>query len=180
MQLDSDLTGEATESPCVLKLDYVRNQYPELVFRAVVQGAAPATPGDCRLRGMFEKSSGGNRGWSRDANYHQYRQALRYRSDRCGLDVVAPMLPAARSGGRPRTTNIRAVLNAIFYPLRTGCQLRLLPKESFQCGAPSITTSGLGRTVVSGLASSAQCISKLDGKPAGPPVRRSSSWMASR
>src|SRR6201997_2895388 len=43
--------------------------------------------------------------------------------------LTAPMLPAARRGGRPRTTNIRAVLNAIFYLLRTGCQWRLLPRE---------------------------------------------------
>src|SRR3954451_19612547 len=42
---------------------------------------------------------------------------------------IAPYLPAARSGGRPRTTNLRAVLNAIFYLLRTGCQWRLLPRE---------------------------------------------------
>ena len=42
---------------------------------------------------------------------------------------VAPVLPAARPGGRPRTTNLRAVLNAIFYLLRTGCQWRLLPRE---------------------------------------------------
>ena len=43
---------------------------------------------------------------------------------------VAPVLPAARPGGRPRTTNLRAVLNAIFYYLlRTGCQWRLLPRE---------------------------------------------------
>src|SRR5260370_34302236 len=34
---------------------------------------------------MFEKSSAGNRSSWRDANYHQYRQALRYRSDRCSL-----------------------------------------------------------------------------------------------
>jgi hypothetical protein len=39
---------------------------------------------------------------------------------------IAPYLPAARSGGRPRTTDPRAVLNAIFYLLRTGCQWRLL------------------------------------------------------
>ena len=32
---------------------------------------------------------------------------------------VAPVLPAARPGGRPRTTDLRAVLNAIFYLLRT-------------------------------------------------------------
>src|SRR3954447_23821248 len=42
---------------------------------------------------------------------------------------VAPYLPPARSGGRPRTTDLRAVLNAIFYLLRTGCQWRLLPRE---------------------------------------------------
>ena len=29
---------------------------------------------------------------------------------------VAPVLPAARQGGRPRTIDLRAVLNAIFYP----------------------------------------------------------------
>ena len=42
---------------------------------------------------------------------------------------VAPVLPAARPGGRPRTTDLRAVLNANFYLLRTGCQWRLLPRE---------------------------------------------------
>ena len=42
---------------------------------------------------------------------------------------IAPYLPAALPGGRSRTTNLRAVLNAIFYLLRTGCQWRLLPRE---------------------------------------------------
>src|ERR1700680_277678 len=42
---------------------------------------------------------------------------------------IAPYLPAGRSGGRPRTTALRAVLNAIFYLPRTGCQWRLLPRE---------------------------------------------------
>jgi putative transposase len=43
--------------------------------------------------------------------------------------LIEPMLPVPRFGGRPRTTNVRAVLNAIFYLLRTGCQWRLLPRE---------------------------------------------------
>jgi putative transposase len=43
--------------------------------------------------------------------------------------LVAPLLPAAKAGGRPRTTNLRAILNAIFYLLRSGCQWRLLPRE---------------------------------------------------
>jgi putative transposase len=51
-----------------------------------------------------------------------------------GCAFVAPVLPAARPGGRLRTTNLRAVLNAIFYLLRTGCQWRLLPREFPPCG----------------------------------------------
>ena len=43
--------------------------------------------------------------------------------------LVAPVLNAARPDGRPRTTDVRAVVNAIFYLLRTGCQWRLLPRE---------------------------------------------------
>src|SRR5271166_3778464 len=93
--------------------------------------------------------------------------------------LIGPMLPAAGRGGRPRTTNIRAVLNAIFIYYEQAANGVCFP-ESFQCGALSITTSEPGRTVMSGLASSAQCTSKLDGKPVEPPVRRSSSWMASR
>jgi putative transposase len=43
--------------------------------------------------------------------------------------IFAPLIPAAKSGGRPRTTDMREVVNAIFYVLRGGCQWRLLPKE---------------------------------------------------
>ena len=45
---------------------------------------------------------------------------------------VAPLIPPARSGkqgGRKRTANMREVLNAIFYLLRTGCPWRYLPHE---------------------------------------------------
>lgn len=38
-------------------------------------------------------------------------------------------LPPARPGGRPRKTNMRDVVNAVFYILRTGCQWRYLPKD---------------------------------------------------
>jgi putative transposase len=44
-------------------------------------------------------------------------------------ELIAPLVPAAPPGGRPRTTDVRSVLNAIFYLLRTGCQWRLLPRE---------------------------------------------------
>jgi putative transposase len=42
--------------------------------------------------------------------------------------IIAPHLPPARPGGRPRSTDLRAVVSAIFYLLRTGCQWRLLPR----------------------------------------------------
>jgi putative transposase len=43
--------------------------------------------------------------------------------------VIEPLLPNPKGGGRPRTTDIREVLNAIFYLLRTGCAWRLLPHD---------------------------------------------------
>jgi putative transposase len=36
--------------------------------------------------------------------------------------LIAPRLPPAKPGGRPRSTDPRAVVGAIFYLLRTGCQ----------------------------------------------------------
>ena len=43
--------------------------------------------------------------------------------------VLAPLIPAAKTGGRPRTTDVPEVVNAVFYVLRGGCQWRLLPKD---------------------------------------------------
>ena len=42
--------------------------------------------------------------------------------------LIEPHLPIY-PGGRPRKTNLRDVVNAIFYILRTGCQWRFLPKD---------------------------------------------------
>jgi transposase len=41
------------------------------------------------------------------------------------------LIPAAKSGGRPRTMDMRAAMNAIFYLLRTGCPWRYLPRGPF-------------------------------------------------
>ena len=43
--------------------------------------------------------------------------------------VLAPLIPAARPGGRPRGVDTREVINAIRYLLRSGCAWRLLPRE---------------------------------------------------
>jgi putative transposase len=42
--------------------------------------------------------------------------------------LIEPHLPV-RPGGRPREVNLREVVNAILYLLRTGCQWRYLPKD---------------------------------------------------
>jgi putative transposase len=44
-------------------------------------------------------------------------------------ELVAPFIPPAKHGGRPRTTDMREVLNAILYLLRTGCQWDALPHD---------------------------------------------------
>jgi transposase len=43
--------------------------------------------------------------------------------------LLVPHIPPAKAGGRPRTTDIRAVFDAILYLLRTGCQWRQLPAD---------------------------------------------------
>ena len=42
--------------------------------------------------------------------------------------LIEPHLPVY-PGGRPRTTDLRDVIDAILYVLRTGCQWRYLPKD---------------------------------------------------
>jgi putative transposase len=44
---------------------------------------------------------------------------------------LEPLIPAAKPGGRPRTTNMREAINAILYLLRTGCPWRYLPRDGF-------------------------------------------------
>jgi putative transposase len=43
--------------------------------------------------------------------------------------VVGPLLPKARHGGRPRTADLRLVLDTIFYLTKTGCQWAMLPTD---------------------------------------------------
>ena len=43
--------------------------------------------------------------------------------------LVEPYMPAVKRLGRPRETDLRAIVDAILYIARTGCQWRLLPKD---------------------------------------------------
>lgn len=43
--------------------------------------------------------------------------------------LVESRLPVAPGGGRPREVNLREVVNAIFYRLRTGCAWTMLPHD---------------------------------------------------
>jgi putative transposase len=44
-------------------------------------------------------------------------------------EIIRPLLPPRPGGGRPPTTDLREVLNAIFYNLRSGCSWELLPHD---------------------------------------------------
>jgi putative transposase len=44
-------------------------------------------------------------------------------------EIIKPLVPPDRSGGRPRKTDIRRVVDAILYINRTGCQWRMLPHD---------------------------------------------------
>ncbi len=43
--------------------------------------------------------------------------------------LLEPLLPPAKTGGRTRRVEVREVVNAIFYLLRTGCSWRMLPQD---------------------------------------------------
>lgn len=47
----------------------------------------------------------------------------------CQWDCIKDLIPAAKSGGRPRSLEMRAVINAILYLVVSGCQWRMLPRE---------------------------------------------------
>jgi putative transposase len=41
--------------------------------------------------------------------------------------LLEPLIPPPKRGGRPRTTDLRRLLDGLFYLVRTGCQWRHLP-----------------------------------------------------
>src|SRR5215218_5880266 len=43
--------------------------------------------------------------------------------------IIEPFIPPEKPGGRHRDVDMRAVLNALFHVVRTGCQWRHLPRR---------------------------------------------------
>lgn len=69
--------------------------------------------------------------WTEITRPKYRRDGLKYASDTMDEEwaLIAPHLPAPAHRGRPRTTDLRAVVNAIFYIAQSGCQWRMVPKE---------------------------------------------------
>ena len=78
--------------------------------------------------------------WTEITRPQYEREGLRYTSDLTDAEwkLIEPLMPSRSPIGRPRTTDLRAVMNAIFYIASTGCQWRQLPK----CFPPYSTVQG--------------------------------------
>jgi putative transposase len=44
-------------------------------------------------------------------------------------EILKSLLPEAKPGGRPRSVDMREIMNAIFYRERTGCAWDMLPHD---------------------------------------------------
>ena len=69
--------------------------------------------------------------WTEITRPKYEREGLCYASDLTDREwqLIAPFLPPTKAVGRPRTTDLREVVNAILYLLRSGCPWRMLPTE---------------------------------------------------
>lgn len=69
--------------------------------------------------------------WTATARREHNRDALRFPSDLTDREwaLIDPLIPPSRRGGRPRTTNMRSVVEAILYIASSGCQWRMLPGD---------------------------------------------------
>ena len=67
--------------------------------------------------------------WTKITRPHYVRRGRRYASDSTDAEweLVAGFLPPPKRTGRPRTTELRDVLDAILYMAASGCQWAMLP-----------------------------------------------------
>jgi putative transposase len=69
--------------------------------------------------------------WTETTRREHCREGDGYASDTTDAEwaLIEPFMPPPAGIGRPRTTSLRAVVDAILYILSTGCQWRALPKS---------------------------------------------------
>jgi len=69
--------------------------------------------------------------WTKITRPQYRREGMRYESDTTDGEwlVMERLLPPPSALGRPRETDMRALVNAILYIASTGCQWRQLPKD---------------------------------------------------
>src|SRR3974377_296300 len=69
--------------------------------------------------------------WTEITRRKYEREGQRYASDVTDAEwaLIEPHMPVVKRLGRPRETELRAVLDAILYIARTGCQWRMRPKD---------------------------------------------------
>ena len=85
--------------------------------------------------------------WTEITRRKYEREGQRYASDVTDAEwaLIEPHMPTVKRLGRPRETELRAVLDAILYIARTGCQWRMLPKD-FPRLPPCKVISTIGET----------------------------------
>jgi len=69
--------------------------------------------------------------WTATTRLDYDRSDCRYASDLTDKEwgLIEGFMPLPNQHGRPRTTNLRQVMDAILYMATTGCQWRMLPKD---------------------------------------------------
>jgi transposase len=69
--------------------------------------------------------------WTKITRPNYVRAGLRYASDLTEAEwkLIEPLLPPPSRIGRPRTTDLNSVVDAILYMATTGCQWRQIPKD---------------------------------------------------
>ena len=69
--------------------------------------------------------------WTEITRPQYERSGRRYASDATDAEwaLIAPLMPRRRRVGRPRTTDLRDVFDAILYTAATGCQWRMPPND---------------------------------------------------
>ena len=110
--------------------------------------------------------------WTEITRLRYERRNDRYASDMTDHEwaLIKPFMPPPRRIGRPRTTGLREVMNAILYMATTGCQWAQLPKDfpppsTVQRYFYDWRDSGLWQTIRFHLAMAAR---ELEGREAQP------------